>query len=95
MISLLALQRQRDVVESLRAALARERLELERDHEITGPRHLLCLEVDRQRLAAARRALISVSTPLGRQLRPGASPIFSAFVRKMSPNDGAITTSKP
>ena len=51
------------------------------------------LQVDRQLVARGDRRL--ELGELRRRDDVGASPVLIAFVRKMSPNDGAITTRKP
>ena len=52
------------------------------------------LEVDRQLVARRDRRLAARRARSGRATI-GASPVLIAFVRKMSPNDGASTTRKP
>ena len=81
-------QRQRDLVQAVEQAVAREVVELER--EAAGRARL---EVDRE-LLAARRAP-SAPSPAPAAACTGSSPILSEFWRKMSPNDGATTASKP
>ena len=89
-----AQQRARDVVEAVHERLLRVRVELERDAQPVGMRDRQALEVDGQLVARGdappelARAAPAVTTI-------GASPVLIAFVRKMSPNDGAITTRKP
>ena len=89
----LAAQRAGDVVQAVHEGLLRVRVELERDAQAAAVRDLELLEVDRQLVVDAERLAQLATCSAGSAI--GASPVLTAFVRKMSPNDGAITTSKP
>ena len=93
-IASLAEQRAREIVETVHERLLDVRIELERDPQPIRMADLELLQVDGQLVAGARpprgaaRASATGSTI-------GASPVLTAFVRKMSPNDGASTTRNP
>ena len=88
------LQRAPDLVEAFEQAVADERVDLERDERPAGSTIVSALEVDRQLAAVADRAAMSVFTSTAGSVT-GTRPILTEFEKKMSPNDGAITTSKP
>ena len=90
----LVLERESDVVEAVQQAVALERVELERDLATRRVDDRLLLEVDRQR-PRRRRPSPSARAPRRAGATIGTRPILTQFVAKMSPNDGATTTSKP
>ena len=96
-IVVLVLQRERDVVETVQEPVPRR----------PRRRRTATLAAVRRRRSCAARGRRSSPTRVSRSTRSisrftsssgstiATSPFLAAFVRKMSPNDGATTTSKP
>ena len=82
-----------DVVEPVQQALALKRIEFERDLAARRIDDQLPLEIDLDDRAAADR--VDQRAELGGREDDRDEPILRQFVAKISPNDGAITTSKP